>query len=352
MIPAGGPACLKLLDLRLKLRSTMSRGKVLLHARDLSLSLIENGGSIRIVDGVDLKVHEGETVGLIGPTGTGKTVTARAIMRVLQPILFAKPVWEIEGEILYRGRDIMNLSEDELNELRGSEMSMIYQNPAGALNPMLVIGHQTGEPVEAHEDIEAQRLKEVVIDYLGKVELPDARRRFNFFKHQFSSGESQRIMIAMALICWPSLLIADEPTSELDVTVQRQVLELLKRMKEEFSLSTLLITHDLGVIAEMSDHVYVMYAGRIVEHGSVYKIFDEPGHPYTRGLLRSVPRIDEDHFELEGIPGEPPQPPYNISGCVFHPRCSHVEGRCREEGPSLEEVEPGHYVACLRADEI
>jgi ABC-type dipeptide/oligopeptide/nickel transport system ATPase component len=246
----------------------LNRGKVLLHARNLSLSLIGDEGSIRVVDGVELKIHEGETVGLIGPTGTGKTVTARAIMRVLQPILFERPIWEIEGEVLYRGRDLMNLSEDELNELRGSEMSMIYQNPAGALNPMLVIGHQTGEPVEAHEDIEAQRLKEVVIDYLGKVELPDARRRFNFFKHQFSSGESQRIMIAMALICWPSLLIADEPTSELDVTVQRQVLELLKRMKEEFSLSTLLITHDLGVIAEMSDHVYVMYAGRIVEHGT------------------------------------------------------------------------------------
>jgi peptide/nickel transport system ATP-binding protein len=330
----------------------LRRGKELLRVKNLEISLIKKDDSIKIVDGVDLKIHEGETVGLIGPSGTGKTVTARAIMRVLQPILFEKPVWEIEGEVLYRGRDLMKLSEDELNELRGSEMSMIYQNPAGALNPMLVIGHQTGEPVEAHEDIEAQRLKEMVIDYLGKVELPEARRRFNFFKHQFSSGEAQRIMMAMALICWPSLLIADEPTSELDVTIQRQVLELLKRMKEEFSLSTLLITHDLGVIAEMSDHVYVMYAGRIVEHGSVYKIFDEPGHPYTRGLLRSIPRIDADHFELEGIPGEPPQPPYDIPGCVFHPRCKYAEDLCGGERPALEEIVPGHFVACLRAMEI
>ncbi|MCW3991509.1 MAG: ABC transporter ATP-binding protein, partial [Candidatus Bathyarchaeota archaeon] len=197
-----------------------------------------------------------------------------------------------------------------------------------------------------------QRLREMVIEYLGKVELPDARRRFRFFRHQFSGGEAQRIMIAMALICGPSLLVADEPTSDLDVTVQRQVLELLKRVKEDFDLSTLLITHDLGVIAEMSDYVYVMFAGRIIEHGDVHTIFEEPGHPYTRGLLRSIPRIDADYFKFEGIPGETPQPPYDIPGCKFHPRCKYIEDRCSVEDPVLGEVKPNHHVACLRAGEI
>ena len=330
----------------------MGRGKVLLHAKALSASLIEEEASKGIIDGVELKVHEGETVGLIGPSGAGKTVTARAILGILQPFLVREHSWEIAGEVIYRGRDLMKLPEEEFRELRGTEISMIYQSPAGALNPMLEIGLQTGEPVEAHEDIEANRLKELVIEYLGKVELPEPRKRFHFFKHQFSGGEAQRIMIAMALICWPSLLIADEPTSELDATVQRQVLELLKKMKEEFGLATLLITHDLGVIAEMSDYVYVMYAGRIVEHGDVYTIFGHPGHPYTRGLLRSLPRLDSDHFELIGIPGDPPQPPYDIPGCLFHPRCEHAGDRCHREVPALTEIEPGHRVACLLAGKI
>jgi oligopeptide/dipeptide ABC transporter ATP-binding protein len=246
----------------------------------------------------------------------------------------------------------MGLPKDELRELRGKEFSIIFQNPTSSLNPILMIGQQTGEPMEAHEEIEAQRLRELVIKYLGKVELPDAKRRSRFFRHQFSGGETQRIMIAMALICRPSLLVADEPTSNLDVTVQRQVLELLKRVKEDFDLSTLLMTHDIGVIAELSDYVYVMYAGSIIEHGDIFSIFGEPGHPYTRGLLRSVPRIDGDNFELEGIPGETPRPPYDISGCIFHPRCRHIADRCSVESPVLEEVKPNHHVACLKAREI
>jgi len=330
----------------------LRQGKELLHVKKLSVSHIEKKGSTKIVDRVDLKIHEGETVGLIGPTGTGKTVAAKAILRLLGSLFSEKSEWEIDGEVLYRGRDLMGLSEDELRELRGKELSMIFQNPPSSLNPILMIGQQTGEPMVAHEEIEAQRLRELVIEYLGKVELPDARRRSRFFRHQFSGGEAQRIMIAMALICGPSLLVADEPTSDLDVIVQRQVLELLKRAREDFDFSTLLITHDLGVIAELSDHVYVMYAGRIIEHGDVKSIFKEPGHPYTRGLLRSIPRIDVDHFEFEGIPGETPQPPYDIPGCIFHPRCRHIEDRCSVEGPVLEEVKPNHHVACLRAREI
>lgn len=324
----------------------------LLCVKGLKVSLIEGGGSKTIVDGVDLSVREGETVGLIGPTGSGKTVTAKAILGVLQPIGAGKPQYGVEGEALYTGRDLFRMSEEELSRIRGNEVSMVFQKPTGSLNPILEVGEQTGEPVDAHEEVERQRLREMVVDHLGRVELPDARRRFRFHPHQFSGGEAQRIMIASALICNPSLVIADEPTSDLDVTVQRQVLELLKRVKTEFGLSMLLITHDLGVIAEMSDYVYVMYAGRIVEHGDVYGIFEDPVHPYTRGLLRSAPRIDLDSFELVEMPGELPQPPYEFPGCVFHPRCGSVTDVCREMRPTLTEYRPDHHVACHRAKEI
>jgi len=327
-------------------------GEELLRVKSLRVSHIEEGVHNTIVEDVDLSVREGETVGLIGPTGSGKTVTAKAILGVLQPIGAGRPQWRVEGEALYRGRDLFKMSGEELRRLRGSEVSMIFQKPAGSLNPILEVGEQTGEPVDAHEEIERRRLREMVVDHLGRVELPDARRRFRWLPHQFSGGEAQRIMIASALICNPSLVVADEPTSDLDVTVQRQILELLKRVKEEFGLSMLLITHDLGVIAEMSDHVYVMYAGRIIEHGDIYGIFEDPVHPFTRALLRSTPRIDSDRFELIEIPGELPQPPYDIPGCGFHPRCSHVTEACREGRPVLTECRPGHHVACLRAGEI
>jgi oligopeptide/dipeptide ABC transporter ATP-binding protein len=337
----------------------LREGEELLRVKRLRVSHIDRGGCKTIIDDVDLSVHEGETVGLIGPTGAGKTVTAKAILGVLQPNGAGKPKWRAEGEALYRGRDLFKMSGEELRLLRGDEVSMVFQKPAGSLNPILMVGEQTGEPVDAHEEIERRRLREMVIDHLGRVELPDAGRRFRFFPHQFSGGEAQRIMIASALICNPSLVVADEPTSDLDVTIQRQVLELLKRVKEEFGLSMLLITHDLGVIAEMSDYMYVMYAGRIIEHGDVYGIFEDPVHPFTRGLLRSTPRIDSDLFELIEIPGELPQPPYDIPGCVFHPRCSHVRETCRVKRPVLGECKPGHYeckpghyVACMRAGEI
>lgn len=328
----------------------MRKGKELLQVKNLTISLYGKEDLTKIVDSANLKIHEGETVGLIGPSGSGKTVTARTIIGILQPI--GKPLWKIEGEVLYKGRDLLKLSEEEFRELRGNEISMIFQKPKSSLHPIQIIGYQTGEPVEAHEDIESQRLRKMVEDYLGKVELPDAKKRFFSFRHQFSGGEAQRIMIATALIHNPSLIIADEPTSDLDVTVQRQILELLKDMKKEFGLSMLLITHDLGVIAEMSDYVYVMYAGKIIEHSDVYTTFKEPKHPFTRGLLSSIPRIDAGHFELRGIPGETPQPPYNILGCVFHPRCEYVKDYCKGKIPPLEEIGLYHYVACLRAREI
>ena len=330
----------------------MEESKELLHVKNLNLSLYGKEDMVKIVDGVDLKVHEGETVGLIGETAAGKTVTARSLMGILQPLGKGKPLWRIEGEALYKGKDLLKMSPEELRQLRGNEISMIFQHPVASLHPMDIIGYQTGEPVEAHEDVENQRLRKMVESYLGKVQIADAKKRYDSYRNQFSGGEAQRILIAMALIYGPSLLIADEPTSSLDVTVQRQVLDLLKKIKEEFNLSMLLITHDLAVIAEMSDYVYVMYAGRIMEHGDVVTIYKKPKHPYTRGLLSATPRIDSDFFEFGGIPGEPPTPPYNISGCIFHPRCKYAKPICREKEPELRKIEPEHYVLCHRAHEI
>jgi len=339
---------------------SMQDKKNLLYVKNLNLSLYGKERIVKIVDGIDLRVHEGETVGLIGETGAGKTVTARSIMGILQPLGEGKPLWKIEGEVLFKGKDLLKLSEEEFRGLRGQEISMIFQDPVPSLHPMDIIGYQTGEAVEAHEDIEIlakrkemERIKRMVFDYLGKVEIADAKKRYYSFRNEFSGGEAQRILIAMALIANPSLLIADEPTHSLDVTVQRQVLELLKEVKKEFGLSMLLITHNLAVIAEMSDYVYVMYAGKILEHGDVYSIFKKPKHPYTRGLLSATPRIDADFFEFGGVPGEPPSPPYDIPGCIFHPRCKkYAKPICSEKEPMMIEFEPEHFVACHRVNEI
>lgn len=326
--------------------------KPLLKVKNLQVSLRTSEGLVKIVDGVNMTLNEGETVGLVGETGAGKTVTAFAILRILQPIGDTRPRWKIEGEVLFKGKDLLRLSEEEIREIRGTEIALITQNPIPSLHPMEVIGYQTGETLEEREKIESQKILKLVVEHLGKVEISDARKRFHHFREQFSGGEGQRILIAMALIRNPSLLVADEPTSSLDVTVQGQILELLKAMKEQFNLSMLLITHNLGVIAEMSDYVYVLYAGKIVEHGDVRSIFKEPAHPFTRGLLASVPRIDQDFFEFEGIPGESPNPLYPISGCKFHPRCRYAKPICGQEVPELVEIKPKHFVACLRLGAI
>ncbi|UCH56812.1 MAG: ABC transporter ATP-binding protein [Candidatus Bathyarchaeota archaeon] len=326
--------------------------KVLLQVKNLNVSTIENEEAVKIIDGVDLRIREGETVGLIGPTAAGKTITAMAILELLDPFGVEELYWRVEGETLFKGRDLRRLPRGELDKIRGKDISMIPQKPIRSLNPLYTVGFQTGEPLEVHEKLERQIIERMVIEYLGKVELPDAKTRRHFFRHQFSGGEAQRIMIAMALICNPSLLLADEPTSDLDVTIQRQVLELLKRMKAEFGLSMLMITHDLGVIAEMSDYVYVMYAGRIIEHGDVTTIFKKTRHPYTRGLLSSVPRIDGDDIKLKGIPGNLPPPPYDFPRCSFYPRCEHRDERCGSEIPGLRQIRPDHYVACHKAENL
>ena len=326
----------------------------LLRVKNLKAYLYSKEGMIKIVDGIGLKINKGQTVGLIGETGAGKTVTALSILGILQPLGKGKPLWKIEGEVFFKGIDLLKLSAEKMRNIRGTEISLISQNPIPSLHPIDMIGFQTGEAVEEHMVTERSEVMEMVVDYLGKVDIADARKRFYQFRDQFSGGEAQRILIAMALIRNPLLLIADEPTSSLDVTVQRQVLQLLKAMKKRFNLAMLLITHSLGVIAEMSDYVYVMYAGKILEHADVITVFKRPAHPYTRGLISVFPRIDvkKGFFEFSGIPGEPPNPLYPISGCKFHPRCRYAKSICSEKEPPLVEIEPNHFVACVRIDDI
>jgi len=327
----------------------------LLYVKNLKTNFYTDKGTIKAVDGVSFRIYKGKALGLMGETGSGKTTVAFSILRLIPhlfeitPRLMSTKVISkgeiVEGQIFFKGRDLLKLSEDEIRRLRGREISMIFQNPIAAMHPLMMIGYQIGEPVDAHERMKWNRIRQIVFDYLGRVEIADAKKRYSHGPHSFSGGEGQRIMIAMALICDPSLLIADEPTSSLDALVQRQILELIKRLKKEFDLSMLLMTHNLGVIAESSDHVGVMYAGKIVEYGDVTTIFKRPAHPYTKGLLNSV-------MKFKGIPGSPPDP-YNLpAGCRFHPRCRYAKDICNKKQPENLEIEPGHFVACSRVHEI
>lgn len=330
--------------------TSSNRSKELLLVKDLKTYFYAGKKTVKAVDGVSFKVNKGETLGLTGESGSGKTTVAFSILRLIRHLvrgvsgLFSTVVSRgeiVDGKILFKGRDLLRLPEEEMRKVRGKEISMIFQNPISSLHPMEIIGYQVGEPVEAHEEMEREKIRDMVFDYLGKVGLAEARKRYHHDPHMFSGGEGQRIMIAMALICNPSLLIADEPTSSLDVLVQRQVLELIKRLKKEFDLSMLLLTHDLGIVAEVSDYVAVMYCGRIVEYGDVKTIFKRPRHPYTKALIASIPRIDVK-TKIKGIPGSPPDP-YNLpSGCRFHPRCEYAKKICGEREPESVELEPRH----------
>jgi oligopeptide/dipeptide ABC transporter ATP-binding protein len=306
-------------------------------------------GTVKAVDGIDLSVGEEEILGIVGESASGKSVTALSILRLVQ-----KPPGRIVGgKILFEGENLLEKDEKEMREIRGAKISMIFQDPMSSLNPVFTVGNQVAEAIRVHKgSLSKSKMNEEIGDIFKKVGIPDAPKRLNQYPHQFSGGMRQRVMIAMALSCHPQILIADEPTTNLDVTIQLQVLRLIKNVKEEFKSSVLLITHDMGVVAEMADKVAVMYAGRIMEYADVYEIFENPKHPYTKALLLSVPRLDVNVERLSVIPGTIPDPLKLPEGCRFSPRCEYANESCKKESPNLIEIEPGHLVACSRVEQI
>jgi oligopeptide/dipeptide ABC transporter ATP-binding protein len=318
----------------------------LLEVRDLRTSFRTATGVVRAVDGVSWDVEPGETVALVGESGCGKSVSALSIMR-----LVAEPAGRIEGgEIVYKGRDLLKLSEEEMRGVRGREIAMIFQEPMTSLNPVLSIGRQLTEGLEIHLRMERSAARARAVELLGMVGIPDAQRRLAQYPHHFSGGMRQRMMIAMALACNPSLILADEPTTALDVTIQAQILELMRELSRRLGVAMLIITHNLGVVARYADRVNVMYAGRIIEQACAAELYANPRHPYTLGLLRSVPRLDEPRrARLDPIQGQPPDLTRLPPGCAFGPRCAYRVERCGEAVPPLQTAGAAHRSACWEA---
>jgi oligopeptide/dipeptide ABC transporter ATP-binding protein len=320
----------------------------LLEVRNLRTSFLTSSGVVRAVDGVSWNIEEGETVALVGESGCGKSVSALSIMRLIAP-----PAGRIEGgEILYKGRDLLRLSEPEMRQVRGREIAMVFQEPMTSLNPVLSIGRQLTEGLEIHRRMGRDEARARAVELLGMVGIPDPERRLAQYPHHFSGGMRQRMMIAMALACNPSLILADEPTTALDVTIQAQILELMRELSRRLGVAMLIITHNLGVVARYADRVNVMYAGRIIEQANAGEIYANPRHPYTLGLLRSVPRLDEPRrARLDPIQGQPPDLTRLPAGCAFVPRCAYRVERCAE-APPLERVADGHTSACWEAGRV
>ncbi len=320
---------------------------LLLEVRDLRTYFHTDEGVARAVDGVSWSIPEGKTLGLVGESGCGKSVTALSILRLVET-----PPGRIEsGEIQYRDRNILEMNEAELRSIRGNEISMIFQEPMSSLNPVFTIGNQITEAITLHQDVSGNEARERAIDMLRKVNIPDAESRVDAYPHQLSGGMKQRAMIAMALSCNPNLLIADEPTTALDVTIQAQLLELLRDLQEDMNMSILLITHDLGVVAELTDYVAVMYAGQIQEFADTHTIFNNPKHPYTKGLFESRPTIHGREQRLRVIHGSVPDATDFPEGCRFHPRCPEVMSRCSDVDPPMRPVDDNHWVRCLLYDD-
>jgi oligopeptide/dipeptide ABC transporter ATP-binding protein len=317
----------------------------LLDVRNLNTTFRTAAGPVRAVDGVSWDIEEGETVALVGESGCGKSVSALSIMR-----LVAEPAGRIEsGEVLYKGRDLLRLTEEEMRGVRGREIAMIFQEPMTSLNPVLTIGRQLTEGLEIHMKMTLPQARARAVELLAMVGIADPERRLGQYPHHFSGGMRQRMMIAMALGCNPSLILADEPTTALDVTIQAQILELLRDLARRLGVAMLIITHNLGVVARYADRVNVMYAGRIIERASAAELYANPRHPYTLGLLRSVPRLDEPRrSRLAPIEGQPPDLTRLPAGCAFAPRCAYRVERCAE-APPLESIGPGHLSACWEA---
>jgi oligopeptide/dipeptide ABC transporter ATP-binding protein len=322
------------------------RAAPLLEVRGLRTSFAVEGGEFHAVDGVDFVLERGRTLGIVGESGCGKSVTALSIMG-----LVPQPPGRIAGgEVLFEGTDLLKLPPERMRDLRGDQLSMIFQEPMTSLNPAFTIGDQITEAILRHQDVSAAKAREQAIEMLERVRIPSPHQRIDDYPHKLSGGMRQRVMIAMALACIPKLLIADEPTTALDVTIQAQILELMRALRSELGTAIVLITHDLGVIAELADEVIVMYAGRVVERCAVPALFADPQHPYTIGLLGSIPRLEFDQDRLTAIEGFVPDAASMPEGCSFHPRCPFAEDRCRvAPPPALREVRPGHHAACWRA---
>jgi peptide/nickel transport system ATP-binding protein len=313
---------------------------LLLEIRDLTIQYVTDAGTVHAVEKLNLRLGRGETLGFVGETGAGKTTTALGIMR-----LIPSPPGVIQGgKIFFEGQNLLEKSEAEMRAIRGGKIAMIFQDPMTSLNPVLTVDKQIAEMIKLHKNVgEAESLK-LAGDMLELVGI--RRERMHDYPHQFSGGMKQRVVIAIALACDPGLLIADEPTTALDVTIQAQVLELMKKLKQQFDASMILITHDLGIVADICDKVAIMYAGRVVEYADKRALYSNPAHPYTIGLFNSVPDLDEDRESLNVIPGLMPDPMDLPTGCTFHPRCTYAADECAKLEPGMIEIGPGHFAAC------
>lgn len=315
---------------------------ILLEVKNLRIAFSTDSGTVRAVSGVDFTIEEGDILGLVGETGAGKTTTACGIMR-----LIPSPPGRIEeGEVLYQGEDLLKKSEREMRKIRGNEISMIFQDPMTALNPIMTVDEQIAEVIVHHNHCSKAEAMGQALAMLEKVGIK--AERAHEYPHQFSGGMKQRVVIAIALACNPKLLIADEPTTALDVTIQAQVLAMIRDLQKEMKTAMLLITHDLGIVAETCNRVAVMYAGEILEYGCLEDIFETAAHPYTKGLFSSIPSLDENVRRLTPIPGLMPDPTNLPAGCKFHTRCKYVCEACKTKAPGLTELTPGHYVRCLQ----
>ena len=327
--------------------ATTSNGN-LLSVKDLRVYFATEDGTVRAVDGISFDVKRGETLGIVGESGSGKTVANLSLMRLIPE----PPGKIVSGSVLFSGREVLTLSKREVRALRGRRIAMIFQDPMTSLNPFMRVSKQLMEVTQLHLGHTKQQARDHAIKMLEHVGIPDAVERVHSYPHEFSGGMRQRVMIAMALSCQPELLIADEPTTALDVTIQAQILELIKQLKSETGASVILITHDLGVVAGMTDHVIVMYAGKVFEQAPTKELFERPGNPYTQGLLRSVPDPTDEQGALYQIPGQPPDLAHLPSGCPFAPRCERAEDICRAEFPPFVKLTRDHHSLCHFADEV
>ena len=323
----------------------MTNKDLCIDIKDLSVEYRTVDGVVSAINGIDLQIERGKTLGLVGETGAGKTTTALSILNLIPN----PPVVITNGTITLEGKNVFDYTEKELEQIRGSQVSMIFQDPMTSLNPVMTVGDQIAEVIQLHEDVDKAGAMEKAKEMLEMVGIPGVRA--DEYPHQFSGGMKQRVVIAMALVCNPQLLIADEPTTALDVTIQAQVLDLMRKLREKYNTSMLMITHDLGIVAEVCDEVSIMYAGRIVEHGTLEDIFESTSHPYTEGLFGSLPNIEQRTARLKPIPGLMPDPTNLPSGCPFHPRCKYATELCAQRVPVKTQLSPTHSVCCLGYEE-